>query len=730
MKPIYALVTAALVCSGIAASAETATAETKRLRRFALVVGANNGGKARVKLRYAGTDARSFAKVVTQLGGVAAADVSVLIDPSTGQLDAGFSRLKRRLAGARAQKVRVELIVYYSGHSDEQGLLLAGQRYRYDRLRKQVRAMPADVNIAILDSCASGAFTRTKGGKRRPPFLVDASNRVRGHAFLSSSSADEDAQESDRIRASFFTHYLLSGLRGGADANRDKVVTLSEAYQFAYRETVSRTRSTKHGVQHPAYDMHLAGTGDVVMTDLRATDARLILARDISGRVFVNDSSQRLIVELRKAAGTPVVLGLGPGAYRLVLHRGSRKYKTGVRLTRGRQTRLSLANFTRFRAEPAVARGGTAEARGKYPRRAVNLSFFPGVSTGGTSSFRHQHQFSFNIIAGGGAALNGIELGGLVNLRRDWVRGAQVAGIANVTGGWVRGAQIAGIANITAGEVRGTQVAGIANLTGGDARALQIAGIGNHIGGNSRGPQIAGIGNWVEGRVRGTQIAGLANVAGDDVRGTQVAGVINVAGGDVRGAQIGLINVGGDVDGAQVGLINIASSVRGAQIGLINVAQRNDGVPLGLVNAFAEGHRAGEVWTSDVIPLSIGFKFGSRSVYSLFAVGASDDLFFAGAGIGAHVDRADYYIDVDIASYSILEHDFGTGSWDQLAQLRAMVGFRVAQGLSLFAGAQLSALVNYDNTPGDDLLWLKSSSYHPGSALVRLAPGFFAGVSY
>ena len=52
-----------------------------------------------------------------------------------------------------------------------------------------------------------------------PPFLRDSSNQVQGFAFLSSSSADEDAQESDRIGASFFTYYFVTGLRGAAGSS-------------------------------------------------------------------------------------------------------------------------------------------------------------------------------------------------------------------------------------------------------------------------------------------------------------------------------------------------------------------------------------------------------------------------------------------------------------------------------------------------------------------------------
>ena len=83
------------------------------------------------------------------------------------------------------------------------------------------------MRLAVLDSCASGALTRVKGGSFQAPFLVDDANKVKGYAILTSSSADEAAQESDRLQASFFTHSLVSGLRGAADTTGDSRVTLN-----------------------------------------------------------------------------------------------------------------------------------------------------------------------------------------------------------------------------------------------------------------------------------------------------------------------------------------------------------------------------------------------------------------------------------------------------------------------------------------------------------------------
>ena len=139
---------------------------------------------------------------------------------------------------------------------------------------------------------------------------------MRGHAFLTSSAETEAAQESDRIGASYFTHYLVSGLRGAADMSGEGKVTLNEAYQFAFNETLGRTVDTKGGAQHPSYDINLSGTGDVVMTDLRQTSATLVLGEELDGRFFVRNAKQELVVELYKPYGRQVELGARAGRLR------------------------------------------------------------------------------------------------------------------------------------------------------------------------------------------------------------------------------------------------------------------------------------------------------------------------------------------------------------------------------------------------------------------------------
>jgi Caspase domain len=337
--------------------AAPASSSSAPLRRFALVIGSNSGGGERDRLRYAGHDATTVADVLQQLGGVSQADLSLLSEPDTHAVDTAFDTLSQRVRDERKHGQRIELVVYYSGHADESGILLGGSHYDYSRLRERIRDVPADVRIAIVDSCASGSFTRAKGGTKTAPFLRDSSNQVEGFAFLSSSSATEDAQESDKIGASFFTYFFIAGLRGLADANHDNKITLTEAYQYAYQQTLSRTQNTVHGPQHASYDMHLSGTGDVVITDLRSTDSTLVLPAPMRGHVTIVDNAGRVALELIKQAGEPLSIALPNDTYSLFVDTNGKAYAGTITLDRGAPLMFDQDALHPASPEETVARG-------------------------------------------------------------------------------------------------------------------------------------------------------------------------------------------------------------------------------------------------------------------------------------------------------------------------------------------------------------------------------------
>src|SRR5690606_41021268 len=132
-----------------------------------------------------------------------------------------------------------------SSDLDDHGFRLGAEGFAYRTFRGRLNSLGADVRIAVVDACESGALTRLKGGRAAPAFLIDQSIRSEGYAILTSSSGSEAAQESDRLGGSFFTHALNTGLRGAADAPRDGKVTLHEAYQYAHNDTPARRHAAR-----------------------------------------------------------------------------------------------------------------------------------------------------------------------------------------------------------------------------------------------------------------------------------------------------------------------------------------------------------------------------------------------------------------------------------------------------------------------------------------------------
>ena len=176
------------------------------------------------------------------------------------------------------------------------------------------------MRIAILDSCRSGALTRTKGARKAPAFEIQAESPrdAKGLVILTSSTSDEDSQESDAIGGSYFSHHLASGLLGGADRSGDGRVTLFEAYAYAYDRTVADTAESAAGAQHPTFSYDLAGNGDLVLTDVAVRHEGIYFPREApSGVYFLVDRKGYVAAEINKGDGVDRRVALAPGRYRV-----------------------------------------------------------------------------------------------------------------------------------------------------------------------------------------------------------------------------------------------------------------------------------------------------------------------------------------------------------------------------------------------------------------------------
>ena len=598
-------------------------------------------------------------------------------------------------------------------------------------------------------------MTREKGGRHRQPFLYDVSTSMEGYAYITSSSYDEASQESDAIRSSFFTHYLISGMRGPADANLDGKVTLNEAYEFAYDETLQRTEKSKAGPQHPAYDIRLKGSGDLVFTDLRTSSSVLQLAPTISGRIFINDARGHLLVELYKNSGKKLEIGLEPGQFEVIVHTPAGVSAGKVTLNEGGVTELSENGLNDAKMLAGRLRGRTSVAGAdSYAYIPLNLSLLPVVSMGG-GSVKSVTNCAITLLAGNtdrlygvelssgistvnekteggqiaaaacvGSAVDGLQLAGVANLAHRKVNGMQIAGATNIVGRNMKGIQIGGAFNTVGNDLYGLQIASAVNYIADGARALQVCGAYNQIGGSIYGCQIAGASNVVMHRLTGSQIAGAANYVHSNARGLQISGAVNMAERDMTGCQIagamnivssdcmglriaGAANYADEQTGFQVaGGANINRKCTGVQIaGGCNVSDRCTGFQLAPVNICGKltGFQLGVINICDTmtgIPLGV-FSY-ARKIPPGYRVFLDETAFFH-VGIRSGADRF----------YSLLS--FGTST---IADDAHQWSIGAGLGARLLLPRGYLAVESMANGIHDTRFWTGESSFHLRGALI------------
>ena len=763
LAALFLLLLVGLVLVGAASAAAAATgpgpapAPTVRLRRFVLLAGVDDGGPTRTKLRYAATDARAMGRVLQTMGGVAAEDIVFVSTANRAAFDAAFADIEQRLRAGTTPGVRRELLVYYSGHSDEDGLMVGRDRVGYDELRARVQKAPAELRVVILDSCASGAFTRRKGGVKRAPFLMDASTDMRGHAFLTSSAADERAQESDRISASYFTYYLVSGLRGAADVNQDKRVTLQEAYQFASQETLARTERSQAGPQHAAYEFDLAGTGDMVVTDVRGTQSGLVLTPELGGRITVREANGALVAELRKPAGNTIELGLEPGVYIVAMDSGSTIFQANIALTAGKHTSLAAAAFhATGPREATVARGDDPPATTGAPAATATAAASPPALTSEATPFKATlfpnaadgradvHGFSLSLVADRTRRMRGLQLAVGWAQTDEHLVGLQMAAGAILAQGYFQGVQMAAGATILRGTGRGVQMVGGGNIVEGSFVGLQMAGGINTISANMKGLQMAGGANWAGGDGVGLQMAGGINLA-KNFTGLQIAPA-NYA-ETMTGMQLGVVNASlRSVSGFRLGVVNTARESHGFSFGVVNVAKHDDGESFALINIIGNGIHDVSLFATDVMVTNVGIKLGGRHLYTHLIAGyqpgdelapgperfsAGSKRFATGTGIGWR-----FPVERGPLAYAELEADWlqvhPAWSWlnnpPGIASLRLQGGLRLAPYVVLVAGAGVNVAVATDGRDLDLGRGLPQSVEHSGATTVRIYPGLLLGL--
>jgi len=276
-----------------------------------------------------------------------------------------------------------------------------------------------------------------------------------------------------------------------------------------------------------------------------------------------------------------------------------------------------------------------------YKQRPLQVSFLPYAGTNYKLSGSIVNKFSLNVLSGYSYGVDGVEIGGFLNINRNRVSGLQIGGFGNVTGKNTKGVQIAGFFNHNFGGVEGVQIGGFSNLVLDTIKGVQIAGFSNILRGKIRGAQISGFSNITTNEVIATQVSGFLNLALKSSKGVQASGFANYTNGNQNGVQLsGFANgVKGNMKGAQVagflnaatndfsgvqisGFINYAKKVKGVQIGVINIADTVSGVSIGLFNFIRKGFHQIAAYTDETGSANLQLSMGTFKFYSILGLSA------------------------------------------------------------------------------------------------------------
>jgi hypothetical protein len=271
-----------------AAVAPPAAAPTPKVSsRWAVIVGVGEYDDRTIpRLRFAARDAEAMYEFLTTRGGYPKEHVLLLTD-STAQKPT-LLNIKRALGDFLARRAGRDdmVLIYFAGHGapevDAGGMEADGlSKYLIprdgdpeslyttalpmDEIQRIFARVAAERIVMLLDTCYSGnaggrtfarASTRASGLDDQ---FLQRLTRSRGRVIMTASGPNEVALELPELGHGVFTYYVLQGLRGQADRDRDGLVTVSELYEYV-EDQVDRTARRAGGRQRPLMKGEIEGT--------------------------------------------------------------------------------------------------------------------------------------------------------------------------------------------------------------------------------------------------------------------------------------------------------------------------------------------------------------------------------------------------------------------------------------------------------------------------------------
>jgi Caspase domain len=255
-------------------------------QQWAVIIGAGQYHSAAIpRLRYTVPDAEAVYRTLTGPGGFPKDNVVLLTDNAERKPTLRNIRWALGTFLARSARKDDTVVIFFAGHGAPEADLRGAERDGLAKYLIPVDADPDDLYstalpmdeiktiferieaervVAFLDACYSGAAggrtfasLKTRAGSLDDLFL-ERLTRSKGRAIITASRPTEVSIELTELGHGIFTYYLVQGLQGAADGNRDGIVSLQELYEFVEQQVGKKSRAVG-GNQHPVMKGEMEG---------------------------------------------------------------------------------------------------------------------------------------------------------------------------------------------------------------------------------------------------------------------------------------------------------------------------------------------------------------------------------------------------------------------------------------------------------------------------------------
>lgn len=153
------------------------------------------------------------------------------------------------------------VVFFFSGHGGKGGLCAYdtksdGTMVTYAEVQQAMRSCKANNKQLFIDACYSGGLrTNSKSAQSTSTSVSD----TEGVMLFLSSRTDETSQENPWSDNGYFTQYLIKGMKGAADTDKDRIITAKEIFSYVKKNVSERTHKKQNPVMWGKFsdDMHI-----------------------------------------------------------------------------------------------------------------------------------------------------------------------------------------------------------------------------------------------------------------------------------------------------------------------------------------------------------------------------------------------------------------------------------------------------------------------------------------